>query len=54
MNEKLSIGAFTILNGVDRMKSLGSDPLREVLDLSPDLGGALQRLSIAFGKGGRR
>ncbi len=35
---------FTIRNAVARMKRLGADPLRGVLDTEPDLAGALGRL----------
>jgi bifunctional non-homologous end joining protein LigD len=45
VNEKLDIRSFTIRSLPARMRKLKRDPLRDVLDLSPDLGGALERLS---------
>ncbi|HUL02331.1 MAG TPA: DNA ligase D [Gemmatimonadales bacterium] len=41
---KLDIRAFTIANAPARMKKVKEDPLRPVLDLKPDLVGALERL----------
>ncbi len=41
---KLDIRKFTIKNAPARMKKLKDDPLRPVLDLKPDLVGALARL----------
>jgi bifunctional non-homologous end joining protein LigD len=40
----LDIRRHTIANTAARMRKLGRDPLAEVLELSPDLGGALERL----------
>jgi bifunctional non-homologous end joining protein LigD len=45
VNEELDIRSFTIANLPDRMRELKRDPLREVLELRPDLGGALERLA---------
>ena len=45
VNEKLDIRSFTIRNLPARMQKLKRDPLREVLELKPDLGRALERLS---------
>jgi len=44
VTSKLDIRAFTIANAPARMKKLKEDPLRPVLDVKPDLLGALQRL----------
>ena len=41
---KLDIRKHTIRTVPGRMRKLGCDPLAEVLELSPDLGGALERL----------
>ena len=41
---KLSLSKFTIRTVPARMQALGDDPLRPVLDLAPDLVGALGRL----------
>src|SRR5213593_4228315 len=41
---KLDIRKFTLQNAPARMKKLKDDPLRPVLDLKPDLVGALERL----------
>jgi bifunctional non-homologous end joining protein LigD len=46
---KLDIRKFTIKNAPARMKKLGEDPLRPVLDLEPDLVHALQRLHERIG-----
>ncbi|MGK7312117.1 MAG: DNA ligase D [Candidatus Longimicrobiales bacterium M2_2A_002] len=40
----LEILDFTLQNAVDRMEDLGDDPLRPVLEVKPDLLGALERL----------
>ncbi|MEJ2204429.1 MAG: DNA ligase D [Gemmatimonadota bacterium] len=45
---RLRIGSHTIASVPRRMKRLGSDPLRPVLDLEPDLLGALERLTHWF------
>jgi bifunctional non-homologous end joining protein LigD len=41
---QLNIKSFTIANASDRMRKLKRDPLRELLDLQPDIGAALERL----------
>jgi bifunctional non-homologous end joining protein LigD len=45
VNDQLDIRSFTIGNVLARMRKLKRDPLREVLELQPDLAGALERLS---------
>ncbi|HTC25020.1 MAG TPA: DNA ligase D [Gemmatimonadales bacterium] len=45
VNERLDIRAFTIRTMPERMKKRKTDPLRDVLDLTPDLGRALERLA---------
>jgi bifunctional non-homologous end joining protein LigD len=44
VNRKLDIRRHTIRTVPERMRKLKTDPLAEVLELSPDLGGALERL----------
>ena len=44
VKRKLDIRRHTIKTVPERMRKLGSDPLAEVLELSPDLGAALERL----------
>jgi bifunctional non-homologous end joining protein LigD len=44
VNEDLVIRGFTIANALERMRKLQRDPLREVLELKPDLPAALERL----------
>jgi bifunctional non-homologous end joining protein LigD len=44
VNEGLDIRSFTIANLPQRMRKLKRDPLREVLELKPDLGRVLERL----------
>ncbi len=44
VNRKLDIRRHTIQSVPERMRKLGTDPLAEVLELSPDLGAALERL----------
>jgi len=44
VTRKLDIAKFTIKNAPARMKKLGEDPLRPVLDLKPDLTAVLERL----------
>jgi bifunctional non-homologous end joining protein LigD len=44
VNRKLDIRRHTIKTVPERMRKLESDPLAEVLELSPDLGAALERL----------
>ena len=46
---KLDIRKFTLQNAPARMKKLKDDPLRPVLDLKPDLVGALERLHARLG-----
>jgi bifunctional non-homologous end joining protein LigD len=41
---KLDIRQFTISNVPARMRKMKRDPLREVLDLKPDIPAALERL----------
>jgi bifunctional non-homologous end joining protein LigD len=45
VNEELDIRSFTMANLPERMRKLKRDPLREVLELKPDLRAALERLS---------
>jgi hypothetical protein len=51
---RLDIRAHTIRTVPERMRKLKTDPLAEVLELSPDLGAALERLMGSSGDGGRR
>ncbi len=44
VSETLRIGHHTIRSVPERMRRLGEDPMAQVIDLSPDLVGALQRL----------
>ena len=44
VGEGLSIGAYTIRTAVDRMRTVGEDPLLGVLHATPPLGAALERL----------
>jgi len=44
VNKKLDIRSHTIKTVPERMRKLRTDPLAEVLELSPDLVGALERL----------
>ena len=44
VNRKLDIRRHTIRSVPERMRKLGTDPLAGVLELSPDLGEALERL----------
>jgi bifunctional non-homologous end joining protein LigD len=48
VNPRLSIADHTIKSVPRRMRRLGADPLRPVLDLEPDLLGALDRLTRWF------
>jgi len=48
VNSRLRIEDHTIASAPKRMKRLGEDPLRPVLDLEPDLLGALDRLTRWF------
>ncbi len=45
VNRKLDIRRHTIRTVPERMRKLKTDPLAEVLELSPDLGSALERLT---------
>jgi DNA primase len=45
--EGLDPRAFTIRTAIERMGSLGADPVRAVLDERPDLGEVLGRLAGA-------
>jgi bifunctional non-homologous end joining protein LigD len=49
VNRKLDIRAHTIKSVPQRMRKLGADPLVELLELSPDLVGALERLMGELG-----
>ncbi|HEX3234202.1 MAG TPA: DNA ligase D [Gemmatimonadales bacterium] len=49
VNRKLDIRAHTIKTVPQRMRKLAADPLAEVLELSPDLVGALERLMKELG-----
>jgi bifunctional non-homologous end joining protein LigD len=44
VNSNLDIRSYTIENAVARMRKLKRDPLRDVLTMSPDLTGAIERL----------
>ncbi|MFL5471664.1 MAG: DNA ligase D [Gemmatimonadales bacterium] len=44
LTPQLDIKSFTIANASDRMQKLKRDPLRDVLDLQPDISAALERL----------
>jgi bifunctional non-homologous end joining protein LigD len=44
VTRKLDIRRHTIRTVPERMRKLGTDPLAPVLETSPDLGGALERL----------
>mgnify|MGYP002623172151 CR=1 FL=1 len=48
VNDDLRIEDHTIANVPERMERLGEDPLAPVLDLEPDLLGALERLTSWF------
>ena len=48
VNRRLTIASHTIQGVPGRMKRLGDDPLRSVLELEPDLLGALERLTNWF------
>ena len=48
VNKRLAIADHTIASVPRRMRRLGEDPLRPVLDLEPDLLGALDRLTRWF------
>jgi bifunctional non-homologous end joining protein LigD len=45
VNDRLDIRGHTIRSVPERMRKLRTDPLVEVLELSPDLGAALERLT---------
>jgi bifunctional non-homologous end joining protein LigD len=44
VNRGLHIERFTMTNMVKRMRRLKDDPMRDVLDLDPDLLGVLEKL----------
>ncbi|HET6778074.1 MAG TPA: DNA ligase D [Gemmatimonadales bacterium] len=44
INSSLDVRQFTIDNALARMKKLKKDPLAEVITMSPDLAGAIERL----------
>ena len=48
VNKRLKIENHTIASVPKRMRRMGEDPLRPVLDVEPDLLGALQRLTTWF------
>ena len=48
VNKRLTIESHTMMSVPKRMKRLGTDPMRPVLDLEPDLLGALERLTTWF------
>jgi DNA primase len=45
VGRRLDPRRFTIRNAAARMRRLGEDPLRPLLDAAPDLLGALERLA---------
>ncbi len=45
VNDRLDIRAFTLRTVPQRLKKRKTDPLRDVLELAPDLGRALERLA---------
>ena len=45
VNSTLDPKAFTMRTAIDRMQTLGSDPMRQVLDRKPDLPAVLDRLA---------
>ncbi|MEQ1693528.1 MAG: DNA ligase, partial [Gemmatimonas sp.] len=45
VNSSLDPRKFTIKNALERLDRLGFDPVRGVLDVTPDLPGVLQRLA---------
>jgi hypothetical protein len=49
VNAKLDVRRHTIRTVPERMRRLRNDPLAEVLELSPDLGAALERLMEEMG-----
>ena len=44
VTRRLDLGRYTIANAAARMRRLGDDPLRPLLEAKPDLIGALERL----------
>ena len=48
VNQKLTIERHTIANVPARMRKLGTDPMAAVLEMEPDLLGALERLTTWF------
>jgi bifunctional non-homologous end joining protein LigD len=49
VTRRLDLGRYTIANAAARMRRLGEDPLQPVLDTTPDLLGALERLQDHVG-----
>ncbi|HYU52406.1 MAG TPA: DNA ligase D [Gemmatimonadaceae bacterium] len=45
VNAELDPKAFTIMNAIERMERLGSDPILPVLDTKPNLAGVLEQLA---------
>ncbi|MFL5638815.1 MAG: DNA ligase D [Gemmatimonadaceae bacterium] len=54
INESLDPRMHTIRTALDRMESLGRDPVAEVLDEKPDLAQVLERLAQVWAEGGTR
>jgi bifunctional non-homologous end joining protein LigD len=48
VNESLDPRSYTIRNAIERMETIGDDPVLPVLDLRPDLSEVLQRLAAAL------
>jgi bifunctional non-homologous end joining protein LigD len=48
VNDSLDPRAFTIKTAIERMESLGADPVAPVLEAKPDLAQVLEQLSIAL------
>ena len=51
VNAKLDMGRFTIRTMPKRMEKLRADPMRDVLTMRPDLGGAIGRLAERVERG---
>jgi bifunctional non-homologous end joining protein LigD len=49
VTRRLDLGRYTTRSAATRMRRLGEDPLREVLEQRPDLLGALERLQERVG-----
>jgi bifunctional non-homologous end joining protein LigD len=52
VNQKLDIAKHNIVTAPKRMEQLGHDPVRPVLEVSPDLPGVLERLLTQLNGGG--